>query len=57
MACQEKSGKQLGEPAKLAEAVLALIASDNPTPQLLPGRDALGLVSNRIERLQQEIET
>jgi NAD(P)-dependent dehydrogenase (short-subunit alcohol dehydrogenase family) len=57
MARQEKSGKQLGDPAKLAEAVLALIASDNPPPQLLLGSDALNLVSDRIERLQQEIAT
>lgn len=56
MARQEKSGKQLGDPEKLAEAVLALVASDNPPPQLLLGSDALGLVSDRIERLQQEIE-
>jgi NAD(P)-dependent dehydrogenase (short-subunit alcohol dehydrogenase family) len=54
---QEKNGKQLGDPAKLAEAVLGLIASDNPPPQLLLGSDALSLVSDRIERLQQEIET
>ncbi|WP_440981523.1 oxidoreductase [Shinella sumterensis] len=54
---QAKSGKQLGDPAKLAEAVLGLIASDNPPPQLLLGSDALNLVMDRIERLQQEIET
>jgi NAD(P)-dependent dehydrogenase (short-subunit alcohol dehydrogenase family) len=54
---QQKSGKQLGDPAKLAEAVLGLIASDNPPPQLLLGSDALELVSDRIELLQHEIET
>lgn len=53
---QEKSGKQLGNPAKLAAAVLTLIASDSPPPQLLLGSDALKIVSERIERLQQEIE-
>lgn len=54
---QEKSGKQLGDPAKLAAAVLRLIASDDPPPQLLLGSDSLKLVSERIEHLQQEIET
>lgn len=54
---QEKSGKQLGNPAKLAEAVLDLVASENPPPQLLLGSDALKLVSDRIKRMQQEIET
>lgn len=52
----EKNGRQLGDPEKLAAAVLSLIASDNPPPQLLLGSDALKLVSERILRLQQEIE-
>ena len=53
---QAKSGKQLGDPDKLAAAVLSLVESDNPPPQLLLGSDALKHVSDRIERLQQEIE-
>ncbi|NLR95491.1 oxidoreductase [Rhizobium sp. P38BS-XIX] len=53
---QAKSGKQLGDPDKLAAAVLSLIASDNPPPQLLLGSDALKFVSERIERLQQEMD-
>ncbi|MFB2561983.1 oxidoreductase [Rhizobium sp. IMFF44] len=53
---QSKSGKQLGDPDKLAAAVLELIESDAPPPQLLLGSDALGLVSDRIERLKQEME-
>ncbi|KAA0685676.1 oxidoreductase [Neorhizobium sp. P12A] len=53
---QEKSGKQLGDPEKLASVVLNLIDSDNPPPQLLLGSDALQHVSDRIDRLKQEIE-
>ncbi|WP_271897791.1 oxidoreductase [Candidatus Phyllobacterium onerii] len=53
---QAKTGKQLGDPDKLAAAVLGLVESDNPPPQLLLGSDALKHVSDRIERLQQEIE-
>ncbi len=53
---QAKSGKQLGDPDKLAAAVLGLVESDSPPPQLLLGSDALGLVSDRVERLKQEIE-
>lgn len=56
LARQEKSGKQLGDPAKLAEAVLQLLDSDNPPPQLLLGSDALKFVSERLQRMQQEIE-
>ncbi|MBY5351686.1 oxidoreductase [Rhizobium leguminosarum] len=53
---QAVSGKQRGDPAKLAAAVLELIESDSPPPQLLLGSDALKHVSERIIRLQQEIE-
>lgn len=53
---QEKSGRQLGDPEKLAEAVLTLIESDDPPPQLLLGSDALKLVNERISRMRQEIE-
>jgi NAD(P)-dependent dehydrogenase (short-subunit alcohol dehydrogenase family) len=53
---QEKSGQQLGDPEKLAAAVLELITSDTPPPQLLLGSDALKFVSDRIVRLQQEID-
>lgn len=51
-----KSGHQLGDPEKLAAAVLTLIDSDNPPPQLLLGSDAVELVSRRIEALKKEIE-
>lgn len=51
----EKNGKQLGDPAKLAVAVLQLVASDSPPPQLLLGSDALRLVRERISRLEREI--
>ncbi|TCL64106.1 oxidoreductase [Rhizobium sp. BK251] len=53
---QAVSGKQLGNPAKLAAAVLDLVESNSPPPQLLLGSDALKHVSDRIVRLQQEIE-
>lgn len=51
-----KDGKQPGDPAKLAAAVLQLIASDAPPPQLLLGSDALRLVRERLSRLEREIE-
>ncbi|TWF54689.1 oxidoreductase [Neorhizobium alkalisoli] len=53
---QEKSGRQLGDPEKLAAAVLDLVEQQNPPPQLLLGSDALKFVSERVERLQAEIE-
>ncbi|MBS1051144.1 oxidoreductase [Gluconobacter japonicus] len=51
----EKDGKQLGDPAKLAAAVLQLVASDMPPPQLLLGSDALRLVRERLTQLEKEI--
>ncbi|MBS1060606.1 MULTISPECIES: oxidoreductase [Gluconobacter] len=51
----EKDGKQPGNPAKLAVAVLQLIASDTPPPQLLLGSDALRLVRERLAQLEKEI--
>jgi len=53
---QAVSGKQIGDPQKLAAAVLTLVASENPPPQLLLGSDALKHVTARIDRLQREIE-
>ncbi|GGG66572.1 short-chain dehydrogenase/reductase [Salipiger pallidus] len=53
---QEKDGAQLGDPAKLAEAVLGLVMSDTPPPQLLLGSDALGLVRKRLHAMLQEID-
>jgi NAD(P)-dependent dehydrogenase (short-subunit alcohol dehydrogenase family) len=52
---EAKSGKQLGDPDKLATAVLGLVESYDPPPQLLLGSDAFKHVSDRIARLQQEI--
>jgi NAD(P)-dependent dehydrogenase (short-subunit alcohol dehydrogenase family) len=53
---QAKNGKQLGDPARLAAAILELVNSTNPPPQLLLGSDALSLVTDRIRRMHDEIE-
>lgn len=52
---QEKSGKQLGDPRKAARAMLEAIASANPPAHLLLGSDALGLVRQKLEALEEEI--
>ncbi len=53
---QAVSGKQLGDPDKLAAAILDLVESNNTPPQLLLGSDAFKHVSARLERLEQEID-
>lgn len=52
---QEKSGKQLGDPAKAAQAMLAAIEAPVPPRHLLLGSDALGLVRQKLSALLEEI--
>ncbi len=53
---QERSGKQPGDPAKLAQAVLQPIATENPPAHLLLGRDAVRLVREKLQTLTAEID-
>jgi len=53
---EEKNGKQVGDPARLAKAVLTLIDADAPPPQLLLGSDALRLVRDRLMQMESEID-
>lgn len=52
---EEKNGKQLGDPAKAARAMLAAIAADHPPAHLLLGSDALRLVRGKLAALDEEI--
>jgi NAD(P)-dependent dehydrogenase (short-subunit alcohol dehydrogenase family) len=51
----QKSGKQLGDPAKAARAMLNVIDSDSPPAHLLLGSDALNLVRQKLSDLTTEI--
>lgn len=53
---EAKSGRQLGDPAKAACAMLDIIESASPPTQLLLGSDALGLVRNKLTAMQAEID-
>lgn len=53
---EEKSGKQLGDPQKAAQAMLQVIASPTPPAHLLLGSDALGLVRGKLSRAANEID-
>ncbi|MCH4872837.1 oxidoreductase [Pseudomonas sp. TMW22091] len=53
---EEKSGKQLGDPRKAAQAMLQVIASPIPPVHLLLGSDALGLVRDKLNRTAREID-
>jgi NAD(P)-dependent dehydrogenase (short-subunit alcohol dehydrogenase family) len=52
----ERSGKQIGDPAKAARAILRLVQSANPPAHLLLGSDALGLVREKLASLTAEID-
>lgn len=53
---EEKSGKQLGNPQKAAQAMLQVIASPTPPAHLLLGSDALSLVRDKLSRAASEID-
>lgn len=52
---QAKSGNQPGDPAKAAQALLALVDAENPPVRLFLGDDALGLVEQKLDRMRDEI--
>lgn len=53
---QENSGKQPGDPAKAARAILKVIESKNPPAHLLLGPDAVKNVRENLDRLKAEID-
>ncbi len=52
---QAKSGKKPGDPAKAAQALLALIESEHPPVRLFLGEDALGLVNQKLDCIRAEV--
>lgn len=52
---EEKSGNQLGDPRKAAQAMLTAIASSHPPAHLLLGSDALGLVRGKLSAMESEL--
>jgi len=51
------NGKQAGNPQKAADVMLQLVASDNPPAHLLLGRDAIGLVREKLGLLKSEFDS
>lgn len=50
------SGKQLGDPAKAAAALMRLVEMDEPPVRLLLGSDALKLVRDKLADMAREID-
>ncbi|ABE30767.1 short chain dehydrogenase family protein [Paraburkholderia xenovorans LB400] len=53
---ETKSGKQAGDPRKAAQALLAIVAANNPPVHLLLGNDAFDLVKTKLAALGAEID-
>jgi short-subunit dehydrogenase len=53
---REYSGRQVGDPAKAARALLELVELEEPPTHLLLGSDALKLVKERLAALHDEIQ-
>ena len=53
---QTKNGRQAGDPAKAAEALLKVIAAEKPPVHLLLGKDALALVRAKLASMSEEID-
>lgn len=51
-----KSGKQAGDPARAAQAILRLVAHPAPPAHLLLGSDALALVRQAFEQRLADID-
>ena len=54
---EAKSGHQLGDPVKAAQAMLQIIDSDAPPSHLLLGSDALQLVRAKLDTMAKSIDT
>ena len=50
------SGKQPGDPAKAARAILEIVASENPPVHVLLGSDAVKRVHDKLDALRAELD-
>jgi NAD(P)-dependent dehydrogenase (short-subunit alcohol dehydrogenase family) len=53
---KSQNGKQGGDPAKLARALVSLSGSGNLPLRFIAGADAMGVAEHKIATLQQQIE-
>jgi hypothetical protein len=51
----DKDGKQIGDPAKAAAAILAAVDADEPPLDLVLGSDALQRTRARLDRFEDDL--
>ena len=54
---RSQNGKQGGDPAKLAQALLTIAAQDPPPARFIAGADAIGTAEQRVAALKEQIES
>ena len=52
---ENKSGNQPGDPEKAAQALLALVETENPPARLYLGEDALSFVGQKLDQMKDEM--
>jgi NAD(P)-dependent dehydrogenase (short-subunit alcohol dehydrogenase family) len=53
---KSQNGKQGGDPAKLARALVVIVDPERPPQRFIAGADAVALVKQKIEALEQQVE-
>ena len=53
---ESQNGQQLGDPAKLAKALLTIAAEEQPPRRFVAGADAIGTAEQQIVTMQQQID-
>jgi NAD(P)-dependent dehydrogenase (short-subunit alcohol dehydrogenase family) len=53
---EAQNGRQAGDPAKLAQALLTIAAQEQPPRRFIAGADAIALAEQRVAQLQEQID-
>src|SRR5207249_4623214 len=53
---QSQDGQQMGDPSKLAQALLTIADEDQPPRRFIAGADAIATAEQHIATLQQQID-
>jgi NAD(P)-dependent dehydrogenase (short-subunit alcohol dehydrogenase family) len=53
---EAQSGKQSGDPAKLAQALLTIASQDPPPLRFIAGADAIALAEQKVDELKKQID-
>ena len=53
---KKNSGKQVGDPVRGAQAILDVVAAENPPLHLVLGKPALGLGLKKLEAVKKDLD-